>query len=79
MRVLRGFWGFLVGLGWVAASLAFSAFSIAAVVGLAMMFKYAFPFLPVASAGLFLLLSLVIYVAVVMWIVWFVLKRKLRY
>ena len=76
--MLRGIWNFLVSVGWVAASLTFSAVSIAAVIGLAFLMRLAFPFLPDATVGLAFLLAFFIYALIVAAIGWWYLMYKLK-
>jgi hypothetical protein len=74
--VVRRVWKIIVDLGWVAAALVFSAFSIAAVIGLAFAFRYVFFFLPDAFTGVAFLLAFVIYMAAVGWIAWQIIKKR---
>ena len=67
---------FIVSLGWVVAALAFSAFSIAAVIGIAWLIREVLPFIPDALNGVFFLLAFVIYIIAVAWIGWQILKRR---
>ncbi|MEE9285578.1 MAG: hypothetical protein V3V35_07610 [Dehalococcoidia bacterium] len=76
--MLRGLWEFLVSLGWVAASLAFSAFSIAAVIGIAFLIRTAFPFLPDAAGAFAFVFSFVIYVVVAGWVAWQIMAWRMR-
>ncbi|MBI3744003.1 MAG: hypothetical protein HY261_06950 [Chloroflexi bacterium] len=73
--MFRQFVHFLASIGWVVAALAFSAFSIAAVIGIAWLLREALPFMPDALSGLFFLLAFVIYIVAVVWIGWQILKR----
>jgi hypothetical protein len=70
--------GLFVALGWVGGSLLFSAFSIAVIIGMAFALRYMFPFLPNIAGALGLLLAFVIYLALVGWIGWKLLMRRLR-
>ena len=74
--MFRQFVHFLVSIAWVVGALAFSAFSIAAVIGIAWLFREVLPFIPDALSGLFFLLAFILYVLIVAWVGWQYLKRR---
>ena len=77
-RVLHNVFELLQAIFWVLASLAFSLFSIAVVVGITWLIREIFPFLPNWSIIFALPLSLAIYVVTVGWIAWRIIRRRLR-
>jgi len=76
--LLRGIWSFFAAIGWIAASLTFSAASIAAVIAIAFLIRIAFPFLPASTVGLAFLLAFFVYALIVAAIGWWYLTRKLK-
>lgn len=78
MFLVRALLSLLSTVGWVVGALAFSAFSIAAVIAIAWLLQLAFPFLPDFVVVFAFLIAFAIYVLIVGWIGWRILKRRMK-
>lgn len=78
LRVIRVVKELVVSLGWVAVALSFSALSLGFIVGVAWLIRLALPFLPDFSVIFAFLLAFIIYIVLVVWLGWKLLRRKLR-